>query len=376
MLHYRGAGVGHGAKHQITPGELPVYLAARAAPPEGLRKKRLNVRQITLSFLSPAPWSVEGMIRVQDLKKFFGQKKAVNGVSFTVEKGEVLGFLGPNGAGKSTTMRMITGFIPPTDGEVTVGGFNVVEQPLEAKRLIGYLPESAPAYGEMSVRGFLNFVAELRGLRGAAKTSAVDRAIEMCFLGSVAHQTVETLSKGYRHRTCFAQSIIHDPEVLIMDEPTEGLDPNQKYEVRTLIRRMGERKAIIFSTHILEEVEAVCSRAIIIDRGQIVANGTPAELKQRSHYAGAVRVRFAERNAAITPRLRQLEGAADVVTITDSPLMVRVFPKDKSAASDLARAIGELAAQEHWPLEELHIEEGRLDDVFRNITLPDTKEAQ
>ena len=151
------------------------------------------------------------MIRVQDLKKFFGQKKAVNGVSFTVEKGEVLGFLGPNGAGKSTTMRMITGFIPPTDGEVTVGGFNVVERPLEAKRLIGYLPESAPAYGEMSVRGFLNFVAELRGLRGAAKTSAVDRAIEMCFLGSVAHQTVETLSKGYRHRTCFAQSIIHDP---------------------------------------------------------------------------------------------------------------------------------------------------------------------
>ncbi len=233
------------------------------------------------------------MIRVQELKKYFGQTKAVNGVSFTVEKGEVLGFLGPNGAGKSTTMRMITGFIPPTEGAVSVGGFDVVDRPLQAKRLIGYLPESAPAYSEMSVRGFLSFIAELRGLRGEAKKSAVDRAIEMCFLGSVAHQTVETLSKGYRHRTCFAQSIIHDPEVLIMDEPTEGLDPNQKHEVRTLIRRMGERKAIIFSTHILEEVEAVCSRAIIIDRGQIVANGTPAELKQRSKYAGAVRVQFA-----------------------------------------------------------------------------------
>ena len=186
------------------------------------------------------------MIRVQDLKKFFGQKKAVNGVSFTVEKGEVLGFLGPNGAGKSTSMRMITGFIPPTEGAVSVGGFDVVDNPLRAKRLIGYLPESAPAYSEMSVRGFLTFIAELRGLRGDAKKSAVDRVIEMCFLGSVAHQTVETLSKGYRHRTCFAQSIIHDPEVLIMDEPTEGLDPNQKHEVRTLIRKMGNVRRSFF----------------------------------------------------------------------------------------------------------------------------------
>ena len=232
------------------------------------------------------------MIRVQDLRKFFGAKKAVNGVSFTVEKGEVLGFLGPNGAGKSTTMRVITGFIPPTQGSVSVGGYDVVDDPIRAKRLIGYLPESAAAYADMTVRGFLNFVAEIRGLRGAARKAAVDRVIEMCFLDSVAEQTVETLSKGYRHRTCFAQSIIHDPQVLILDEPTEGLDPNQKHEVRTLIRRMGERKAIIFSTHILEEVEAVCSRAIIIDRGQIVANGTPAELKQRSQTAGAVRVRL------------------------------------------------------------------------------------
>jgi ABC-2 type transport system ATP-binding protein len=316
------------------------------------------------------------MIRVQDLKKFFGPKKAVNGVSFTVEKGEVLGFLGPNGAGKSTTMRMITGFIPPTEGTVSVGGFDMLDDPLRAKSLIGYLPESAPAYSEMNVTDFLSFVAELRGLRGDAKRAAVERAIEMCFLGSVAQQTVETLSKGYKHRTWFAQSIIHDPEVLILDEPTEGLDPNQKHEVRTLIRRMGERKAIIFSTHILEEVEAVCSRAIIIDRGQIVANGTPAELKQRSKNAGAVRVRFADGSVNVIDQLAQLPLVAKVDRLDGAPSSLRVTAKDKAAAGDLPRAIGELAVRERWTIEELHIEEGRLDDVFRSITLPDTTKTE
>ena len=312
------------------------------------------------------------MIRVQDLKKFFGPKKAVNGVSFTVERGEVLGFLGPNGAGKSTTMRMITGFIPPNEGTVSVGGFDMLENPLRAKSLIGYLPESAPAYSEMSVTDFLSFVAELRGLRGDKKRAAVNRAIEMCFLDSVAQQTVETLSKGYKHRTCFAQSIIHDPEVLILDEPTEGLDPNQKHEVRTLIRRMGERKAIIFSTHILEEVEAVCSRAIIIDRGQLVANGTPAELKQRSQNAGAVRVRFADGNATIVERLAQLPLVSKVDRLEGATTSLRVMAREKAAARELSRAIGELAVHERWTIEELHVEEGRLDDVFRSITLPDT----
>jgi gliding motility-associated transport system ATP-binding protein len=312
------------------------------------------------------------MIRVQELRKFFGPKKAVNGVSFTVNKGEVLGFLGPNGAGKSTTMRMITGFIPPTEGTVTVGGFDVVEEPLRAKALIGYLPENAPAYAEMSVERFLGFVAELRGLRGAERKAAVDRVMEMCFLGSVAHQSVDTLSKGYRHRTCFAQSIIHDPEVLIMDEPTEGLDPNQKHEVRTLIRRMGETKAIIFSTHILEEVEAVCSRAIIIDRGEIVANGTPAELKQRSEQAGAVRVRFANGDVPVVEKISQLELVDRVVRLDGLPSGLRIFPKNRTATRDLARSIGDLAVREHWTLEELYTEEGRLDDVFRSITLPDT----
>ena len=222
------------------------------------------------------------MIKVENLVKAFGAKLAVNDVSFTVERGEVLGFLGPNGAGKSTTMRMVTGFIPPTAGRITVGGHDIVEQPLEAKRLFGYLPENAPGYADMTVHGFLHFCAELRGLQGDARKQAVSRVIELCFLENVLHQSIDTLSKGYKHRTCLAQSLIHDPDVLIMDEPTDGLDPNQKYEVRNLIKNMGRNKAIIFSTHILEEVEAVCSRVIIIDRGRLVASGTPQELKARS----------------------------------------------------------------------------------------------
>ena len=228
------------------------------------------------------------MIRIDNLVKSFGAKRAVDGISFTVERGEVLGFLGPNGAGKSTTMRMITGFMPPTEGSVAVGGFDVAESPLEAKRLIGYLPENAAAYPDMTVEGFLNFAAELRGLSGAARRKALHRVIERCFLDSVLHQSIDTLSKGYKHRTCLAQALIHDPDVLIMDEPTDGLDPNQKHEVRNLIRELGRNKAIVFSTHILEEVDAACTRAIIIDRGRIVANGTPEELRAMSEIAGAV----------------------------------------------------------------------------------------
>ena len=238
------------------------------------------------------------MIKVEQLSKAFGPKLAVNDVSFTVERGEVLGFLGPNGAGKSTTMRMVTGFIPPTAGKISVGGYDVLEQPIPAKRLIGYLPENAPGYADMTVQGFLRFTAELRGLRGQARARAVERAIELCFLENVVYQSIDTLSKGYKHRTCLAQSLIHDPPILIMDEPTDGLDPNQKFEVRNLIKRMGQDKAIIFSTHILEEVEAVCSRVIIIDRGRIVANGTPEELKARSQLAGAVHLRVKDVSAA------------------------------------------------------------------------------
>ena len=317
------------------------------------------------------------MIKVRNLQKSFGAKVAVNGVSFTVEKGEVLGFLGPNGAGKSTTMRMITGFIPPSAGEISVGGFNMLEDAIPAKRLIGYLPENAPSYTDMTVLGFLGFAAELRGLRGAAKKRAIDRVVEMCFLDSVLHQSVETLSKGYRHRTCFAQSIIHDPEILILDEPTDGLDPNQKHEVRKLIRDMGRTKAIIFSTHILEEVEAACSRAIIIDRGRIVANGTPDELKQRSEYAGAVTLRLLDGDSALVrQKLEAIPAVQRSMVVTESPLTLRAFARKNGTRGDLARAIAEIATREHWKVEELHTEEGRLDEVFRSITQPETATAK
>lgn len=312
------------------------------------------------------------MIKVHNLAKHFGTKRAVDGVSFSVERGEVLGFLGPNGAGKSTTMRMITGFIPPTAGTASIGGFDIVEHPIEARRLVGYLPENAPAYTDMTVHGFLNFCAEIRGLTGEARKRAVNRVVEMCFLESVLHQSVETLSKGYRHRTCFAQSIIHDPDVLVLDEPTDGLDPNQKHEVRGLIRRMGEKKAIIFSTHILEEVDAVCSRAIIIDRGRIVANGTPAELRQRSDLAGAVTLRVSGLNgASLNQRLGQLPSVKRTAILEEDAngVTARLYPKS-DVNGVLARTVFEAA--QGLKIEELHTEEGRLDEVFRNITMPDT----
>src|SRR5678815_2274686 len=296
------------------------------------------------------------MIEVRNLTKAFGVKLAVNDVSFNVQRGEVLGFLGPNGAGKSTTMRMLTGFIPPTEGDVVIGGFRIEKNPIAVKRLVGYLPENAPSYSDMTVRGFLNFAAELRGFRGAEKARAVERVVEMCFLGSVLHQSIETLSKGFRHRTCFAQSIIHDPAVLILDEPTDGLDPNQKHEVRTLIRRMGEKKAIIFSTHILEEVEAVCSRAIIIDRGRIVANGTPRDLKLRSENAGAVILRLVGASGGtVKSKINAISAVENSVVVTESPLTVRAFPRRSISGDELARALGEVVIRERWHLQELSL---------------------
>jgi ABC-2 type transport system ATP-binding protein len=241
------------------------------------RPAPLSTRETT-----PNKPTFHSMIEVENLTKQFGSKRAVDQLSFTVKKGEVLGFLGPNGAGKSTTMRMITGFIPPSSGDAKVCGISVIDNPAEAKTKIGYLPESAPLYHDMTVTGFLKFCASIRGLAGNAKKDAVERAIETCFLGGVARQSIDTLSKGYRHRTCLAQALLHDPEVLILDEPTDGLDPNQKHEVRQLIKRLGKDKAILFSTHILEEVEAACTRAVIVDRGKIVADGTPDELIAKS----------------------------------------------------------------------------------------------
>ena len=221
-------------------------------------------------------------IEVQGLDKRFGPIHAVRDVSFSVRHGEVLGFLGPNGAGKSTTMKMITGFLEPTDGTVLVNGNDVLTDPISVKASIGYLPEGAPAYGEMTVRRFLEFVAEIRGYNGSEKQQRVDRVVELVHLDNVMNQTVETLSKGFKRRVGVAQALLHDPDVLIMDEPTDGLDPNQKHEVRSLIKEMAEKKAIVISTHILEEVDAVCSRAIIIAAGQLLFDGTPAELRSQS----------------------------------------------------------------------------------------------
>ena len=222
------------------------------------------------------------VIEIKSLVKHFGPIHAVQGISFSLNKGEVLGFLGPNGAGKSTTMKMVTGFLEPTAGSVSVCGYDILENPIEAKKKIGYLPEGAPIYGEMTVTAFLNFIADVRGMTGKARDDRIEEVIQKINLQSVRTQTLETLSKGFKRRVGVAHAILHDPEVLIMDEPTDGLDPNQKHEVRTLIKEMASEKAIIISTHILEEVDAVCTRAIIIASGKLLFDGTPAELLAKS----------------------------------------------------------------------------------------------
>ena len=317
------------------------------------------------------------MIEAVNLSKRFGHKRAVDDVSFTVEKGEVLGFLGPNGAGKSTTMRMVTGYLAPSAGSISIGGVDALADPIGAQSKIGYLPEAAPLYSDMSVAGFLRFMAELRGFSGAGRRAAVDRALETCVLEPVRNQSIDTLSKGYRHRTCLAQSVLHDPEVLVLDEPTDGLDPNQKQEVRNLIRRMGEEKAIVFSTHILEEVDAVCTRAIIIDQGKIVADGSPKDLRGRAKGAGAVRVKInGMAGSGIRSELGSLGGVAEVEEIKCSDLGFegRAFPA--KASSNIAESVFTLCKDRGWVLEELHVEEGRLDVVFREITVADTKLAK
>ena len=311
------------------------------------------------------------MIEINHLSKHFGQKVAVDNLSLTVQKGQVLGFLGPNGAGKSTTMRMITGYLPPTAGSITIGGADMLDNPNAAKAKIGYLPESAPLYADMTVEGFLGFAAALRGLNGAAKKAAIDKAITICFLEKVRSQSIDTLSKGYRHRTCLAQAIIHDPEVLILDEPTDGLDPNQKDVVRNLIKEMGKTKAIIFSTHILEEVEACCTRAVIIDQGKVVADGTPDELKRRALRAGSVTVKIAGASMnGIAQDLEKLATASrvDNASTTGDAFTAIVFPKSKTATGALTAEIYDLCRQKSLTLLELHEEPGRLDEMFRELT--------
>lgn len=313
------------------------------------------------------------MIEVKNLTKRFGSKVAVDNISFEVRTGEVLGFLGPNGAGKSTTMRMVTGFLPSSEGSIKIAGTDIADDEIGAKSKIGYLPESAPLYNDMSVKDFLSYSAEIRGIEGSAKKKAIDHVVDLCFLQPVFQQSIDTLSKGYRHRTCLAQSLIHDPPILVLDEPTDGLDPNQKHEVRALLKRLGETKAIIFSTHILEEVEAACSRAIIIDRGKVIANGTPDELKARSKNAGAVLLRASGKG---TDGLRdgiQKLGDADSVDVLDSKddfLALRVHPNGKSNGK-LPAALFDLCVEKSLKVEELSVEQGQLDEVFRSLTTKD-----
>lgn len=310
------------------------------------------------------------MIEAKSLTKCFGDRTVVENVSFTVLPGEVLGFLGPNGAGKSTTMRMLTGFLPPTSGTAVIEGFDVLQSPLEARRRLGYLPENAPSYPEMSVDGFLSFIAEIRGYTGREKTRRVEETLTKCFLEDVRYQTIGTLSKGYRQRVCFAQSILHDPTYLIMDEPTDGLDPNQKHEVRSMIRTMAREKAIILSTHILEEMEAVCTRVIIIARGRLILDETPAGLKARSPGHGAVLLTLhGQGGEALVPGLEGLPNvrSIEVVSRSADATILRAFPQDPVRGLS-GPVMGFLSGRGVTP-GGLAVEEGRLDEVFRRVTL-------
>ncbi len=309
------------------------------------------------------------MLEIVHLTRKFGPLVAVDDVSLTVPAGEVLGFLGPNGAGKSTTMKMITGFLAPTAGTAVVCGHDILRQPLRAKRQIGYLPEGAPAYPDMSAAEFLDFIAHIRGFRGAEARRRIAHIAELIHIADVMHQPIETLSKGYRRRVGVAQALLHDPPVVILDEPTDGLDPNQKHEMRGIIQAMQSEKAIIISTHLLEEVEAVCSRAVIIARGRILADGTPAELAARSPYHNAVRVVLAAAgDPGIAGELAALPGVRSVERTSDSEGEGWwVFPRGKGP---IVADVAELVRQRGWAVSGLRAERGRLDDVFRAVTLP------
>jgi ABC-2 type transport system ATP-binding protein len=301
------------------------------------------------------------MIEIKNLTKRFAQHTAVDGLSFQVQQGEVLGFLGPNGAGKSTTMKMLTGFLAPTAGSASVLGFDIQRDTLKAQQQIGYLPEGAPCYGDMTVRGFLEFIAEVRGFRGAEKKQRVLQAVAQVELDKVLEQSIETLSKGFKRRVGLAQAILHDPKVLILDEPTDGLDPNQKHQVRQLIQSLAKDKIVIISTHILEEVSAVCTRAVVIAAGKLVADGTPLELESRSRYHQAVTLVVAgeldrEALAALPGVLAVEDNAEGSLTLLAKPGQV------------ILAQVNELIRQRGWQVKELEVERGRLDEVFRSLT--------
>ncbi len=309
------------------------------------------------------------MIKVQALTKSYGDHIAVDHLSFEVQRGEILGFLGPNGAGKSTTMKMLTCFLAPTSGSIQVGGYAAEKEPEAIKNMVGYLPETSPSYADMTVYEFLEFIAEIRGFSGEIARQKIESVIEKCFLEKVRAQTIDTLSKGYRQRVGFAQAILHDPPVLILDEPTDGLDPNQKHEVRHLIRNMGQDKCIILSTHILEEVEELCSRIIIINNGRIVADGSPDEIRAKSESMNAIEISLHQiRAEEVLPKLRAVAGVERVDVLPgggDSISSFLILPRERQ---NVLGPVAELARRENWVLETLNLHRGRLDEVFRQLT--------
>ena len=307
------------------------------------------------------------MIETNGLTKHYGALRAVDDLSFSVQPGEVLGFLGPNGAGKSTTMKMLAGFVPPTSGTAKVAGFDVASDPVSAKSRLGYLPEGAPSYPEMTPIDFLHFIGRVRQMSQQTIDNRLQDVVSQLHLEPVLGQTIDTLSKGYKRRVGLAQAILHDPEVLILDEPTDGLDPNQKREVRQLINSMAENKLIVISTHILEEVDAVCNRAIIIAHGKILADDTPANLQRRSRYHNAVRVGFAAQDTLLSAKgqIANLTGVADVELDEDNKTITAFAEK---GSESLLQPITELCLKSSWNITDLRQETGRLDEVFRSIT--------
>jgi ABC-2 type transport system ATP-binding protein len=306
------------------------------------------------------------MIKTEHLSKRYGTLTAVDGVSFEVRPGEVLGFLGPNGAGKTTTMRMLTGFITPTSGRAWIYGHDVETDPIAARSCVGYLPEGAPLYGEMTALAFLEFIADLRGLRGAARRTRLDTVVQRLQLEPVLQQSIETLSKGFRRRVGLAQAIVHDPAVLILDEPTDGLDPNQKHEVRLLINEISRDKIIVISTHILEEVDAVCTRAMVIARGRVVADDTPAGLAARSRYHNAVSVEL-EKPEQLAAAHDTLAGVENVTSVEVDERFARLtaFP---ATGTSILEPISDRMAHAGIYVTALRLEAGRLDEVFRSMT--------
>lgn len=315
---------------------------------------------------------MEVLIDVKNIGKYFGPIKAVDGVSFQVARGEVLGFLGPNGAGKTTTMRLLTCFLAPTFGTAIVGGHDIIENSIAVRQKVGYLAENAPAYGEMRVIDFLKFIAAIRGFRGRVQKDKISEMIEQVSLQSVLGQSIETLSKGYKRRVGLAQALLHNPEVLILDEPTDGLDPNQKHQVRQLIKNIAADKAIVVSTHILEEVDAVCSRMIIINKGKIAVDSTPDKLREESASHGVVTL-----GLRTSGQEQELEVLKKVPSVRKVELLVsgttRRFVVYPQVGAEVAHNVAKTAHEQGWIVEEFSVAKGRLDEVFRRITIGENK---